>query len=67
MTTKRTGRPEGESQAAGSQQFDRNGHGRHGRGADLLAQLRRRYEAAKRLPPMGHSGRRDPLPARERP
>jgi hypothetical protein len=27
---------------------------------DLLSQLRRRHEAALRLPPLPHSGRRDP-------
>jgi hypothetical protein len=27
---------------------------------DLLSQLRRRHEAARRLPPLLHSGRRDP-------
>lgn len=35
-----------------------------GRGAELLAQLRRRADAAKRLPP--RNGRRDPLTAAER-
>lgn len=33
---------------------------RHGRGAELLEQLRRRYEAARRLPPLS-CGRRDPV------
>lgn len=32
-----------------------------GRGAELLSQLRRRAEAARRLPPLPHSGQRDPL------
>jgi hypothetical protein len=36
------------------------------RGQVLLDQLRRRYEAAKRLPPLEHSRRRDPYSARER-
>jgi hypothetical protein len=39
---------------------------RHGRGATLLAQLRRRHDAARRLPPLPYSGRRDPLLPRER-
>jgi hypothetical protein len=38
---------------------------RRGHGRELLAQLQRRYEAAKRLPPLP-SGRRDPLTPRER-
>lgn len=33
---------------------------RRGRGAELLEQLRRRYEAARRLPPLP-CGRRDPV------
>lgn len=37
-----------------------------GRGARLLQQLRRRNEAARRMPPLEHSRRRDPLTARER-
>lgn len=36
------------------------------RGTELLAQLRRRNDAARRLPPLPHSGRRDPLTPRER-
>jgi hypothetical protein len=38
---------------------------RQGPGAAMLAQLRRREDAARRLPPL-LSGRRDPLSARER-
>jgi hypothetical protein len=37
-----------------------------GRGAELLAQLRRRHEASRRMAPLPHSGRRDPLTPRER-
>lgn len=37
-----------------------------GRGTELLKQLRRRHEAAKRMPPLEHSRRCDPLTARER-
>jgi len=40
--------------------------GRPSRGGELLAQLRRRHDAARRLPPLPNSGRRDPLTARER-
>jgi hypothetical protein len=36
------------------------------RGAQLLDQLRRRHEAARRLPPLPHNRRRDPLTPRER-
>lgn len=39
---------------------------RQGRGAALLAQMRRRNDAARRLPPSPYSGRRDPLSPRER-
>lgn len=45
---------------------DRNAPERHGRGETLLAQLRRRHDAARRLPPLPHSARRDPLSPRER-
>lgn len=37
---------------------------KHGCGAELLEQLRRRYEAARRLPPLA-CGRRDPVRAAE--
>lgn len=37
-----------------------------GPGQWLLESLRRRHEAAKRLPPLNHSGQRDPLSPRER-
>ena len=30
------------------------------KGAEFLAQLRRRHDAARRMPPLDHSGRRDP-------
>lgn len=40
--------------------------GESGRGQLLLESLRRRHEAAKRLPPLNHSGQRDPLSSRER-
>jgi hypothetical protein len=33
---------------------------------DYLSQIRRRNAAARRMPPLEHSGRRDPLTARER-
>jgi hypothetical protein len=39
---------------------------RRGRGATLLTQLRRRHDAALRLPPLEHSRRRDALTQRER-
>ena len=37
------------------------GSARPGRGEQLLSDLRRRHEAARRLPPLEPSGRRDPL------
>ena len=52
--------------SAGTDVADGSAHVRHGRGATLLAQLRRRHEAALRLPPLPHNGRRDPLRSRER-
>lgn len=52
--------------SAGTDVADDNAPIRHGRGSTLLAQLRRRHEAALRLPPLSHSGRRDPLSSRER-
>jgi hypothetical protein len=39
---------------------------RQGRGAELMAQLRRRHQAALRMSPLEHSGQRDPLSPRER-
>jgi hypothetical protein len=36
------------------------------RGQWMLESFRRRHQAAKRLPPLDHSGQRDPLSPRER-
>ena len=60
----------GQSSEPGNSRDERTAATRHpklrGYGRELLAQLHRRHEAAKRLPPLAHSRRRDPLTARER-
>lgn len=55
-------RPMDTDQTRCSDAIDRNA--RRGDGRELLAQLYRRHEAARRLPPPSHSGRRDPLSPR---
>jgi hypothetical protein len=69
MSTERKGRSGGESGPASQPKeprAERSGHARHRQGATLLIQLRRRYEAARRMPPLPHNGGRDPLTPRER-
>lgn len=59
------GTESGADQAAQAENDD-SAPSRQGRGAALLAQLRRRNDAARRLPPSPYSGGRDPLSPRER-
>lgn len=69
MTEERSRRPGQDSATSEPLVMDRDqdsGNARQGRGAALLAQMRRRNDAARRLPPLEQSGRRDPLTPRER-
>lgn len=69
MADERESRPVGDRTASnplvGDCDHD-SGSVRQGSGAALLAQLRRRHDAARRLPPLERTGRRDPLTPRER-
>jgi hypothetical protein len=69
MTDERESRPAGYRAASNPLVGDCDQDSRPVRqssGAALLAQMRRRNEAARRLPPLEHSRRRDPLTPRER-
>lgn len=70
MTEERESRPVGDRTASnplvGDCAQDNGSERQQGPGAALLSQLRRRHDAARRLPPLERSGRRDPLSPRER-